>query len=123
MILTLAKGYDTEVGPRGTLLSAGQRQRIALARALLGEVRLVVLDEPKANQDRVAEDALLVAMQHMKRRGITCVIIAHRPAMIQHVDTLLVLRDGKVVQYGPRERVLTALSQSRAAPRPGLQEG
>ena len=114
LILALPQGYDTPVGPRGVALSGGQRQRIALARALIGNIRFVVLDEPNANQDRVGEDALLAALRYLKARKITSVIIAHRPAIVQYVDRILVLRDGRVAQLGPRDAVLGALSATAA---------
>ncbi|WP_187276656.1 type I secretion system permease/ATPase [Parahaliea maris] len=117
-ILGLAQGYDTPVGPRGVTLSGGQRQRIALARALYGDVRLVVLDEPNANQDRAGEVALLRALQWLKQKGITSIVIAHRPAIIQYVDKILVLRDGKVAGLGPREQVLTELGAATEQPAP-----
>ncbi|WP_415060014.1 type I secretion system permease/ATPase [Congregibacter sp.] len=116
MILQLPMAYETPVGPRGVTLSGGQRQRIALARAMFGNVRLVVLDEPNANQDRVGEEALLSALRRLKELGVTSVIIAHRPAIIRYVDKIMVLRDGKVVAYGGRDQVLADMAKSAAGP-------
>jgi ABC-type protease/lipase transport system fused ATPase/permease subunit len=115
MILQLPMGYDTPVGPRGVTLSGGQRQRIALARAMFGDVRLVVLDEPNANQDRVGEEALLSALKRLKGNGVTSVVIAHRPAIIQYVDKIMVLRDGKVSAYGSRDQVLGDMAKAAAS--------
>jgi ATP-binding cassette, subfamily C, type I secretion system permease/ATPase len=109
MIMQLPQGYETRVGEAGNALSGGQRQRIALARALFGPVRFVVLDEPNANQDRLGETALLQAMQKLKERKVTTIIIAHRPAVVQTVDKLMVLRDGRVATFGPRDEVLASL--------------
>lgn len=112
MIMQLPQGYDTRVGEGGAALSGGQRQRVALARALFGPVRFVVLDEPNANQDRVGEAALLQALAKLKAAGVTTVVIAHRPAIIQNVDKLLVLKDGQIASLGPREEVLASLGAS-----------
>jgi PrtD family type I secretion system ABC transporter len=119
MILRLPKGYDTETGEVGEGLSPGQRQRIALARALYGEPRLVVLDEPNANLDVDGDAALLRAMDDLKQAGVTVVVIAHRPSLLGGVDKLLVLKDGAVDLFGPRAeimaRVTRAVAQMRGA--------
>jgi ABC-type protease/lipase transport system fused ATPase/permease subunit len=113
MILGMAKGYDTEIGPGGAALSGGQRQRIGLARALYGNPRLVVLDEPNANLDSEGEAALVRALGYMKQAGVTCVVIAHRPSVVQGVDKLLMLKDGTVVMFGARDEVLEKLRSNR----------
>jgi len=92
MILRLPKGYDTQIGDSGKLLAGGQRQRIALARALLGDVRFVVLDEPNANLDSEGDQALAQALSHLKQRGITTVVLGHRMPFVEMVDKMLVLR-------------------------------
>lgn len=119
MILQLPQGYDTPVGPRGVTLSGGQRQRIALARAVFGDIRFIVLDEPNANQDRAGEMALMRALKLLKDQRITSVVIAHRPAIIEYVDKVLVLRDGKIEAFGPKDEVLGRL----ATPGSSTQEG
>jgi len=109
MVLSLPEGYDTQIGEAGGVLSGGQRQRIALARALFGTPKLLVLDEPNASLDRVGEQALLDTIDEMRRRGVTIVVIAHRPSMLEHVDKILVLREGKVDMYGTRDDVMAQL--------------
>jgi PrtD family type I secretion system ABC transporter len=113
MIQRLPKGYDTEIRESGQALSPGQRQRIALARALYGDPKLVVLDEPNANLDQEGEQALLYAMRRLKEEGVTLLIIAHRPSLLGGVDRLLVLREGTVEIFGPRAEVMR-----RVTPRP-----
>ncbi len=108
-ILRMPQGYDTPIGPGGAALSGGQRQRIALARALYGDPVLVVLDEPNSNLDDLGEKALSDAIQDLSARGRTCVIITHRPSALAAANKLLVLRDGVVAAYGPRDEVLAAL--------------
>ncbi len=111
LILALPKGYDTQVGDLGARLSPGQRQRIALARALYGDTRLVVLDEPNSNLDNDGEVALAQAMNGLRAAGITSVVITHRPSLIAHVDKVLVLEGGRVQKFGPTREVMKSLQQ------------
>lgn len=109
MILRFPAGYDTPIGADGVMLSGGQRQRIALARAVYGNPALVVLDEPNSNLDDLGEQALVGAVRTLKARGVTVVLITHRTSIIGVVDRLLVLREGQVALFGPRDHVLAAL--------------
>jgi ATP-binding cassette subfamily C protein len=106
LIVDLPNGYDTEIGENGTILSAGQRQRIALARALFGDPFVLVLDEPNANLDSEGEAALTEAILRVKSRGGIVVIITHRPAILGAVDFVMVLQQGCVSALGPRDEVL-----------------
>lgn len=106
MILRFPNGYETQVGPNGCNLSAGQRQRIALARALYNNPFLVVLDEPNANLDAAGDAALRAAMQRLKARGAITVIVAHRPSALAEVNKILVLENGKVTGFGDAETIL-----------------
>jgi ATP-binding cassette subfamily C exporter for protease/lipase len=110
MILRFAQGYDTQVGEAGGLLSGGQRQRIGLARAMYGDPRVIVLDEPNSNLDDVGEAALLRAVQDLKRQGSTVFLITHRRGIVGIADRLLVLDDGVIAHDGPRQEVLAALA-------------
>lgn len=112
MILRFPKGYETLIGEGGSALSGGQRQRIALARALYGEPKLVVLDEPNSNLDDVGEAALVKAIEQMKAKGATVLIITHRTNIISAVDSLLLLVDGALQLYGPRDQVLQAIQKN-----------
>ena len=114
MILGLAQGYDTPVEPGGTLVSPGQRQRIALARALYGEPRLVILDEPNANLDGAGELALAEALKGL-RGQVTVIVVTHRSTLTQHVDKMLVLEAGKAVHYGATAQVMKALQAKAVA--------
>ena len=111
LILRLAKGYDSEIGEGGQALSPGQRQRIALARALYGNPRFIVLDEPNANLDHDGDQALMRTLHRLREDGVTVVIIAHRPSMLASVDKLLVLRDGAVEVFGPRSEIMARVTR------------
>jgi ATP-binding cassette subfamily C protein/ATP-binding cassette subfamily C protein EexD len=115
MILRLPLGYDTEIGDGGQHLSGGQRQLIGLARALYGAPKLVVLDEPNSNLDGDSEAALTQALEVLKQLGTTVVLVSHRPALVQGVDKVLLLKEGAVEMFGPRAEVLKRLM---APPRP-----
>lgn len=106
MILTLPRGYDTEVGEQGLRLSPGQRQRVALARALYGNPRLVVLDEPNSNLDDAGEHALGHAIAGLRADGVTSIIITHRPALIAHVDKIMLLDGGRIKRFGPATQIM-----------------
>lgn len=109
LILRMPKGYETEVGEGGHTLSAGQRQRVGLARAMLGDPAFIVLDEPNASLDAEGEDALMKALDAMKTNGATVVIISHKPAIFRAADKMLVLREGRIELFGPREQVMARL--------------
>jgi PrtD family type I secretion system ABC transporter len=113
MVLKLPQGYETEIGEGGAILSAGQRQRIALARALLGEPRLLVLDEPNSNLDHDGEVALANAIAAVKASGGTVVLIAHRPGMLAQVDKILVVRGGRAEAFGARDEILKLIGGPR----------
>ena len=106
MILDLPQGYDTPVSQAGARLSGGQIQRVGLARALYGEPVLFVLDEPNSNIDNEGSQALNVAIRAIKARGGSVIIMAHRPAAIAECDLLLVMEQGTVRAFGPRDEVL-----------------
>lgn len=111
LILRLPKGYETELGEGGAILSAGQRQRVGLARTLFGNPRLIILDEPNANLDAEGEAALMAAVDRAKKRGATIVLISHKPAIFGRADKILVLINGQISDYGPREDVLGRLAK------------
>jgi ATP-binding cassette subfamily C protein/ATP-binding cassette subfamily C exporter for protease/lipase/ATP-binding cassette subfamily C protein EexD len=96
MIQRLPDGYETQIGDSGLRLSGGQRQRIGLARAVYGDPRLVVLDEPNANLDQAGESALSTAIQDLKKRGVALIIVGHRPSTLAQADKIVLLRDGHV---------------------------
>lgn len=120
LVLSLPKGYDTEIDAAGVMLSPGQRQRIALARALYGDPKLVLLDEPNANLDGAGELALAEALKRL-HGNVTVVVVTHRTALVQHVDKMLVLDAGRVQHYGPTAEVMQALQGPRPAHAAGAQ--
>ncbi|HWO85808.1 MAG TPA: type I secretion system permease/ATPase [Stellaceae bacterium] len=118
MIIKMRDGYDTQIGEQGTALSAGQAQRVALARALYGNPFLIVLDEPNSNLDTEGDEALTRAVRGARERGAIVVVVAHRPIGIEAVDQLLVLKDGRMQAFGPKETVLGQVLQRVAPPSP-----
>lgn len=110
MILRLPQGYETQIGEHGRVLSAGQRQRIGLARALYGSPPLVVLDEPNSNLDHAGLNSLIHLFKVLKARGTTVIVIAHQPQVIRHADALLVINEGQLQMSGPTEQVLQRIS-------------
>lgn len=116
MIVRLPEGYDTQVGEGGAILSGGYRQRIGLARAVYGDPSLVVLDEPSSNLDADGDAALAHCVLQLKQRGTTVVLISHRPATIGVCDKILVLREGVVEMFGPRNEILSRLTRPVAVP-------
>ncbi|MBI3727560.1 MAG: type I secretion system permease/ATPase [Burkholderiales bacterium] len=112
MILHFPQGYDTRLGDGGAGLSGGQKQRIGLARAMYDDPSLLVLDEPNSNLDDVGEQALVVAVNDLRQRGKTIVLITHRTTILGATTKLLLLRDGVAQAFGPRDQVLAALNQA-----------
>jgi len=122
LILHLPEGYNTQVGPDGRALSGGQRQRIGLARALYGDPFFIILDEPNSNLDAQGEEALASAIMDVRARGAIVVAVAHRPSLLASVDLVLLMKEGRSIAFGPKEKLVGHLlpdaRQERAAPAP-----
>lgn len=116
MIVRLPDGYKTRIGPQGSALSAGQRQRIALARALYGHPFLVVLDEPNSNLDADGDAALRAAIESVKTRGGIAVVVAHRPSALAAVDLVGIVQGGKLAAFGPKDQILNGAVQGAVEP-------
>jgi len=115
MIVRMPDGYHTQLGTQGTALSAGQRQRIGLARALYGNPFLVVMDEPNSNLDAEGEAALTEAIRAIRARGGIAVVVAHRPSALAAVETIAVVQNGKITAVGPKNTILQAPPQGQVA--------
>ncbi len=112
IILRLPDGYSTRIGQSGMSLSAGQRQRIGLARAVFGDPFLIVLDEPNANLDAEGENALGRAIQILRQMGSIVIVISHRPNALAALNMALVLYDGKAIAFGPSQDVFARVRGS-----------
>ena len=118
LIVGLPQGYETAIGEQGMLLSGGQAQRIALARALYGNPFLVVLDEPNSNLDAEGDEALTRAILGVRARNGIVIVIAHRPSAIAGLDLLLVINNGRQVEFGTKEATLAKLQRPTVSPPP-----
>jgi ATP-binding cassette subfamily C protein EexD len=121
LILRLPDGYDTFIGGNAGFLSGGQRQRVGLARALYGNPILVVLDEPNSNLDEQGERALESALQKLRQQKSTVIIVTHRNNVLAKVNKLLMLQEGQLALYGPREKVIEHLQKQQQAQQPKAQ--
>lgn len=118
MIVRLPEGYDTMIGEQGASLSAGQAQRVALARAVYRNPFLVVLDEPNSHLDSEGDEALTRAILGVRERRGIVIVVAHRPSAIAGVDNILVMNQGRMQAFGPKDEVLAKVLQRPATPRP-----
>ena len=116
MILRLPDGYATRIGESGTSLSAGQRQRVGLARAVFGDPFLVVLDEPNANLDADGENALTRAIEILRRSKCIVIVISHRPSALSALDMAMVMFDGKAIAFGPRDEIFARVARKAGRP-------
>ena len=114
MICQLPSGYETNLERNGAPLSGGQKQRIALARAFFGEPAMVVLDEPNSNLDAAGEQALTETLMRAKQKGVTTIVITQRPALLNIVDKVLILRAGRADAFGPPKEVLRRVLNPKA---------
>jgi ATP-binding cassette, subfamily C, bacterial PrsD len=117
LILRLPEGYSTRIGEGGMSLSAGQRQRIGLARAVFGDPFLVVLDEPNANLDADGENALTRAIQFLRYNKCIVIVISHRPSALVALNMAMVLYEGKSIAFGPCEEIFARVREQAAATR------
>lgn len=118
LVLRLPNGYETQIGADGGMLSGGQRQRLGLARALYGNPVVVVLDEPNSNLDEIGEQALNNAILTLKERKATVIVVTHRSSVLANVSKLLILHDGQVSMYGPRDQVIAHIQSGRTVKPP-----
>lgn len=112
-VAALPDGLNTRVGEDGAVLSGGQRQRVALARAIYGKPKFLVLDEPNSSLDEAGELALMATLAYLKSQGCSVLVITHRTSVLPAADKVLMLRDGQVAAFGPRDEVLAALQRAQ----------
>ena len=122
MILHMPRGYDTPLGDGGAGLSGGQRQRLGLARAMYDDPSLIVLDEPNSNLDEVGERALVLAIDDLRKRGKTIVMITHRSSVLAATNKILLLMDGMPRLFGPSAEVMAELIKINQQPPATQQE-
>jgi ATP-binding cassette subfamily C protein EexD len=120
MVLHLPDGYETRLAGNGHILSTGQRQRVGIARAVYGDPRVIVLDEPNSNLDQAGDAALANTLANLKKKGISVIVVTHRPNILSQVDKILLLVDGQVAFFEPRDEGLARLQgvQRPAPPQP-----
>ncbi len=118
MIASLPQGYETVVSSDGAPLSGGQKQRIGLARAFFGDPKFVVLDEPNSNLDTLGDAALVRALGHAKRSGITTIVVTQKPSLLSAVDKIMLLSDGNIALFGWRDQVLAELERRKRPQQP-----
>lgn len=116
LVIHLPEGYETRIGEAGSALSAGQRQRVALARALYGDPFLVILDEPNSNLDADGEAALTDAIQSVRARGGVAIVVAHRPSALASLDQVLVMANGRIQAFGPKNEILNKITRPAGVP-------
>lgn len=116
LVIHLPEGYETRIGEAGSALSAGQRQRVALARALYGDPFLVILDEPNSNLDAEGEAALTEAIQNVRARGGVAIVVAHRPSALASLDQVLVMANGRIQAFGPKNEILNKMTRPAGVP-------
>ena len=110
MILKLPGGYDYPLGLGGKGLSVGQSQRVSLARALFRDPQYLILDEPNSNLDAEGDQQLVQTLEELKNRGRTIMIVAHRLSVLPVVDRLMVIQDGRLTMFGPRDEILRKIA-------------
>lgn len=123
LIQRLPGGYDQQLGLNGRGLSAGQMQRVALARALFRGPSILILDEPNSNLDADGDQELLQCLLQAKARGTTILLVAHRMSMMPIVDGLLIVQDGRIAAYGPRDEIMRQITAQKSVPAPAAQPG
>jgi len=123
LVRTLPRGYNTQVGPGGHVLSGGQRNRVALARAVYGEPSFVVLDEPNSNLDAVGEQSLAIMLQKLKAQETTVVLVTHKLNLLNYCDDVLVLNAGTVQAFGSRDQIMSRIPRLKAPPALTVIEG
>ncbi|RWB36434.1 type I secretion system permease/ATPase [Mesorhizobium sp.] len=116
LVIHLPEGYETRIGEAGSALSAGQKQRVALARALYGDPFLVILDEPNSNLDAEGEAALTEAIQGVRARGGIAIVVAHRPSALASLNQVLVMANGRIQAFGPKNEILNKITRPAGVP-------